>query len=113
MRLHWLTAAGLSIVAAVAGAKLPPPTPEAQQAAAAKKAKDAEELKRAQEALARVQDQIAARYKRNHAGTGGSQPGAGPTEQGNLPKTVKEGPGQAGPQGGREQSAEAHSTPAK
>ena len=47
MRLHWLAAAGLSIVAAVAGAKLPAPTPEEQQAAAAKKAKDAEQLKQA------------------------------------------------------------------
>ena len=91
MRLHWLAAAGLSIAAAVAGAKLPPPTPAEQEAAAAKKAKDAEQLKQAQEALTRVQDQIAARYRRTHAGTGGGQPGAGPTEQAHLPKTVKEG----------------------
>lgn len=112
MRLHWLAAAGLSLAAAVAGAKLPPPTPEEQQAAAAKKAKAAEQVEHQKEALARVQDQIAARYRRKHAGPD-AVPAAGPTEAGNMPKTLEVPPGQAGPQGGREQSAEAHSTEVK
>ena len=111
MRLHWLAAAGLSVAAAVAGAKLPPPTPEEQQAAAEKKAKAAEQLKQQQEALTRVQDQIAARYKRSHPGGGSTA--TGPTDMGDMPKTLKVPAGEAGPQGGREQSAEAHSAEAK
>ena len=50
-----------------ASAKLPPPTPEQQQATAAKKAKDAEAAKADAEALAKVQDQIAARFGRGSA----------------------------------------------
>jgi hypothetical protein len=50
------------LLAAPAIAKLPPPTPEQQQAAEAKKAKDAQDAKAQAEALAKVQDQIAARF---------------------------------------------------
>jgi hypothetical protein len=50
------------LLAAPAIAKLPPPTPEQQQAAEAKKAKDAQAAKEQADALAKVQDQIAARF---------------------------------------------------
>jgi len=50
------------LLAAPAIAKLPPPTPEQQQAAEAKKAKDAQDAKAQADALAKVQDQIAARF---------------------------------------------------
>ncbi|EKZ96244.1 hypothetical protein SGO26_24380 [Cupriavidus metallidurans] len=50
------------LLAAPAIAKLPPPTPEQQQAAEARKAKEAQDAKAQADALAKVQDQIAARF---------------------------------------------------
>ena len=65
-RLHALSGAVAlalgCLMAAPASAKLPPPTPVQQQAAEAKKAKDAQDAKAQAEALAKVQDQIAARF---------------------------------------------------
>lgn len=55
------------LVAGVVGAafaKLPPPTEEQKAAAAAAKAKAAEAAKREAEALARAQDRVVERYKK-------------------------------------------------
>jgi len=114
MSTRWMLAAALAAATAVAMAKLPPPTPEQAQAAAAKKEQEQAQLQKEKELLDRAQDRVADRYKRTKgvASTGSSER-AGRTEDHNLPKTVKELPRDAGPQGGRQQSAEAHSTPAR
>ena len=112
MRASYLIAIALSALAGVAIAKLPPLTPQQQEAAAAKKAAEAAQLEREKQALERAQDRVAEYYKRTK-GKGGGVGAAPRTETTNMPKQARELPGQAGPQGGREQSAEAHSTPAK
>jgi hypothetical protein len=89
-------------------ARLPAPTPEEQAAAEKKKAAQAQDTKREQEALTRVQDALAARFGKSAAAQG-----AGPTEQANLPAKAVEQDGQAGPTGGTRQSAEAHSSQAR
>ena len=98
----------LALAAAPAYARLPPLTPEQQSAAEQKKAEEAQKARAEQEALTRVQDRIAAQFGRK-----GSGAGSGQTEQGNLPQKSVEPAGTAGPTGGRAQSAEAHSTPAR
>ena len=112
MRSTHVVAVVLAALAGVAVAKLPPLTPEQQQAAAAKKEAEQAQLEKEKQALTKAQDRVAEYYKRTKAKAGGRS-GAGPTEAGNMPKTTGELPRQAGPQGGREQSAEAHSAPAK
>ena len=112
MRAHRLLAIALSALAGVAVAKLPPLSPEQQQAAAEKKAKEAAQLEEQKQALERSQNRVAEYYKRTK-GKGGGAGAAARTEDTNMPKQTRVLPGQAGPQGGREQSAEAHSTPAK
>lgn len=94
--------------AATAHARLPGLTPEQSQLAETKKAEEAQQAREQQQALERVQDRIAAQF-----GSGKRNPAAGPTEQGQLPQKAVEASGSTGPQGGRRQSAEAHSTPAK
>ncbi len=96
----------------VAAAKLPAPTPEQQQAAAAKKEQEQAQLEKEKELLARAQDRVAEYYKRAKGGSGIQRTGAR-TEDTNMPKTTKELPRQTGPHGGKAQSAEAHSAPAK
>jgi hypothetical protein len=114
MRLHhWMMAMGLCAATAVALAKLPPPTPEQEQAAAEKKAKQQAQLEQEKRALERAQDRVVEYYKRTKGSAKASTQAGGTVEDTNMPKTVRVLPGQAGPQGGREQSAEAHSTPAK
>ena len=112
MSVRWMAAAALAAVAAAAVAKLPAPTPEQQQAAATKKEQEQAQLEKEKQLLERAQDRVAERYKRTKGG-GGAQRTAGRTEDTNMPKTTKELPREAGPQGGTKQSAEAHSTPAK
>jgi hypothetical protein len=109
----WLVGAALCIAAAVAAAKLPAPTPDQQAAAAAKKEQQKAQLEKEKELLERAQDRVADHYKRTKGKSAAGSRSAGPTEDTNMPKTTKVLPGQAGPQGGREQSAEAHSAPAK
>src|SRR6185295_19768592 len=106
-RLKYAALTCAMLAAGVALAKLPPPTPEEQAAATAKKAKEAEQVEKEKEALARVQDRVVAAYKKEH----GSAPpqAAGRTSTENLPKTVTELPGQVGPTPAKQQSAEAHS----
>ena len=113
MSTRWMVAAALAAATAVAVAKLPPPTPEQEQAAAAKKEQEKAQLEKEKQLLERAQDRVAERYKRTNAASGGAQRAAGRTEDTNMPKTTKELPREAGPQGGTKQSAEAHSAPAK
>lgn len=102
-----LFVAGALYVAPV-HAKLPPPSAEQQAAAAQKKAEEAEKAREQQEALTKVQDRIAGKF-----GRGPSAGGGGQTAKGDMPQKAVDAKGSAGPTGGREQSAEAHSTPAR
>lgn len=113
MRLNYGAALVMSALAGVALAKLPAPTPEQEQAAATKKAAEQVQLEKARQELDRAQDRVADYYKRTKGGSGGSSVAPGKTEAKNMPKTTQELPGSAGPRGGKEQSAEAHSAPAK
>ncbi|ODV42006.1 hypothetical protein AWV79_30830 [Cupriavidus sp. UYMMa02A] len=99
-----LVAAMLMAVALPAGARLPPPTPEQQQAADARKATEAEQAKHQAEELAQVQDQIAARF-----GKKGAADASGATEPGKVSQKAAEATQAAGPHGGTSPSAEAHS----
>lgn len=90
----------------VAHAKLPPPTPEQQAAADAKKAKEAETAKVEAEKLAQVQDRIAARFGK---GPSAGASAAAQTEPGKVSQKTVEAPNSSGPHGGTSPSAEAHS----
>lgn len=100
----------LLCIASFAWAKLPPPSPEEQAAAAQKKAQQQAQAEEQKKALEQAQDRVAESYKRNHSTASGAS--AGSTEQKDLPKATRVLPGEAGPQAGREPSAEAHSAPA-
>jgi hypothetical protein len=103
------------IAAALAGAalaKLPPLSPEQEQAAAAKKQAEQVQLEKEKQALERAQDRVAEYYKRTKGKSGGSAGGARVADT-NMPKTTRELPRDTAPQGGRQPSAEAHSAPAK
>jgi hypothetical protein len=109
-----VAAAAFAFAAASTWATLPPPTPQEQAAAAEKKAMEEARLKQEKVQLERVQDEVAARYKRAHPGQGGQGASGGPgVNPADLPKDVKVGPGDNAPHGGTKQSAEAHSAPAK
>ncbi|MCO5397900.1 hypothetical protein [Ralstonia soli] len=99
-------AIGLAVAALPhpAHGKLPPPTP-AEQAAAAQKA-ETERVQKVQEQaqLAEVQDRLATRF-----GKGGNNAPDATTPMNQLPKSVAEAPGTAGPHGGSRPSAESHS----
>jgi hypothetical protein len=99
---------------AVAGplsAKLPPPTPAQEAAEAERRAREEAQLQAQKAALERAQDAVAARYKRERGGALSVESG-GRVSDTNMPKTARELP-PAGPHGGSQQSAEAHSAPAK
>lgn len=113
MRKVYAIAIVMSALAGVALAKLPPPTPEQEQAAAAKKEAEAAQLEKEKQLLERAQDRVTQYYKRQKGISGGVAPVAHRTEDTNMPKTTGELPRDAGPQGGRQPSAEAHSAPAK
>lgn len=100
----------MALASGVASAKLPPPTPEEQAAAAQKKAQEAEQLEKEKAQLERAQNRVAERYRKAH---GGSAQSAGKTHDQNMPKTTSELPKGVGPTPQRGQSAEAHSAPAK
>jgi hypothetical protein len=106
-----LTAALAVACVTVVHAKLDPPTPDELAAAARKRDVEVEQLKREQQALTRVQDEIAARYRREHPGAGAPQP-TGQTPREELPRTARELPRDGGPHGRDEPGAEAHSAPA-
>jgi hypothetical protein len=96
----------IALAAPIAEAKLPPPTPEEVAAEQQKQATEKARLERAKAALEKAQDRVAERYRRD----GPAQPTAGVSDT-NMPNTVKQR--QTVPQGGDDQSAEAHSAPAK
>lgn len=102
LRRLLVSCAMLSFAAGPLHARLPAPTPEQQQAADAKKAKEAEAAKSQAEALGRVQDTLAARFGK------GASAGA-TTDAGKMPQKAAEAPRSAGPHGGTAPSAEAHS----
>jgi hypothetical protein len=95
-----------------AAAKLPPPTPAEQTAQQEKRAQEEAQLEREKAKLERVQDEVAERYLRER-GSGLPRGGEGRVADTNMPYRVRELPRSAGPHGGTEQSAEAHSAPAK
>src|SRR3954465_16030117 len=119
MRKSQVIAIILSAAAGVALAKLPPLTPEQQEAAAAKKEAEKAQLEKEKQALDKAQDRVADYYKRTKGGSSaaGSGGGAGSTgqrtEDTNVSSKAVRAPRSEGPVGGRAQSAEAHSTPAK
>jgi predicted outer membrane protein len=112
MRLTHVAAVVMSALAGVAIAKLPPLSPEQQEAAAAKKQTEQAQLEKEKEALERSQNRVVEYYKKTTGGAGPATP-TRKTEDTNVSKKAVEGPGQTAPQGGTKQSAEAHSTPAK
>lgn len=86
---------------APAQARLPAPSAEQQRAADERKAKEAEAAKQQADALARVQDQIAARFGKGAQPTGNTPP----SEVSQKAAEVRP----SGPHGGTAPSAEAHS----
>lgn len=100
--------AGALLASGVAIGKLPPPTPEAQTATAAKKAKEAEQLEKEKVLLERAQNRVAERSRKTRAG-----PAGGKISDQNMPKTASELPRGVGPTPERPHSGEAHSAPAK
>jgi hypothetical protein len=98
-------------------AKLPPPTPEAQAASEKKSGVDKAQLLKEQEALSRVQDRVAERYRRDLVKQGKVPHSPTPVNQvtatKDLPKVIGVPPRSDGPRGGTTPSAEAHSAPAK
>ena len=111
--MHTIKACLLAAAIAISGtavAKLPAPTPEEQAATEARKAKEKEQLEQEKAALERVQDRIAARYRK-----AGAAPAAGGarTSDENMPRTTSELPRGVGTKPDRPPSAEAHSAPAK
>jgi len=97
----------LACSAPIAGAKLPPPTPEEMAAREQRAAQEKAQLEREKALLEQAQDRVAELYRRARPAPAG---GASDT---NMPNTVHQLPGDAGPRGGQKQSAEAHSAPAK
>ena len=95
------------LTAPLAQAKLPPPTPEEIAAQQTRRTQEEARLAKEKELLERAQDRVADRYRRDAA-----QPAAG-VKAADLPNNTKQPPGTAAPEGGRRQSAEAHSAPAK
>lgn len=112
MRIAFGAALVMSALAGVALAKLPPPTPEQQEAAAAKKQADAASVEKEKELLDKAQNRVVDYYKKTKGGSGPATP-SGKTETTNISRKAVEGPGTAAPRGDKNQSAEAHSTPAK
>ena len=114
MRIAYVAALAMSAAAGVALAKLPPLTPEQQEAAAQKKQVDAAAVEKEKELLDKAQNRVVDYYKKTKGGAAaGASTAAGKTETTNISRKAVEGAGSAGPKGGKSQSAEAHSTPAK
>ena len=96
------------LAAPLAQAKLPPPTPEELATQQERRAQEEARLATEKAQLERAQDRVAERYRGGQA----AQP-AGGVKKVDLPQNTKQAPGDAVPEGGRRQSAEAHSAPAK
>ena len=108
MNLAYPVIVAFAWFAQVAEAKLPPPTPQEVAAQQEKRAVEEAQLQREKALLEKAQDRVSERYRRDRAQNGG-----GRVSDTNMPNNVRQLPGTAAPQGGREQSAEAHSAPAK
>jgi hypothetical protein len=108
MKIAYAVVIAFTCLTQAAVAKLPPPTPQEIAAQQEKRAAEEAQLQREKALLERAQERVAERYRRDRAQTGG-----GRVSDTNMPNNVRELPGNAPPQGGREQSAEAHSAPAK
>lgn len=108
MKLAYPLLVAVALSVPIAEAKLPPPTPQELAAQQEKRAEEEARLQREKVLLEKAQDRVAERYR----GGRPRQP-AGGVSTADLPNNVKQAPGSAPPQGGREQSAEAHSAPAK
>jgi hypothetical protein len=111
MRTTYAIAILMAGVTGLALAKLPPLTPEQQEAAATKKEAEKAQLEKEKLLLERAQDRVAEYYKRTKGSTRATA--AGRVEDTNMPKTTRELPRDSGPKGGTQPSAEAHSAPAK
>lgn len=98
-----IIAAAIAAAAIPAIAKLPPPTPEERAALEKKRALEQEQVAREKAALDRAQDRVAQRYR------GQAHDSSAKTDADKMPKTARELPRDAGPQGDKEPSAEAHS----
>ncbi len=98
------------LAAPLAQAKLPPPTPEQVAAQQERQKQDEARLAKEKEQLERAQDRVAERYRKENGAA--AQPSGGVRKE-DLPQNTKQQPGGAPPEGGRRQSAEAHSAPAK
>lgn len=105
----WISAALMSVIAGVAIAKLPPPTPEQVQAAATKKEQETANAEKEKQLLEKAQERVVQHYKRTKGGAGATPTGRTET----VPNAAVVPAGEAGPKGGTKQSAEAHSAPAK
>ncbi len=115
MRILWIAAAVMAMTSVTAGAKLPAPSPEQVEAAATKSAQEQANAEIQKALLAKAQDRVVEYYKRTKgASAAGAGTGrAGQTQSSDIPKAAVVPAGQAGPKGGTQQSAEAHSAPAK
>jgi hypothetical protein len=96
------------LAASLAEAKLPAPTPEQLAAEQNRRTQEEARLAKEKEQLERAQDRVAERYRQGRA----PQASSGVTKE-DLPNNTKQAPGAGAPEGGRRQSAEAHSAPAK
>ena len=109
-----MAAAALLMVASAAIAKLPPPTPEQVQAAETKKTQEAANAEKQKILLEQAQNRVADSYRRTHGGSASNAGRGGMQVQSkDIPRAAVVPAGQAGPKGGTQQSAEAHSAPAK
>jgi hypothetical protein len=111
MRMRFMAAAIMTAAATAAVAKLPPPTPEEARDAAVKKQQQQANLEKQKILLDAAQDRVVEYYER----TKGSRtaPGRVQADSNVLPQKAVEPVGAAGPQSGKDPSAEAHSTPVK
>ncbi len=91
----------------VAHAKLPPPTPAEQEAAAAKEVETKVLAEKQKVLLGQAQDRIAARYGAGMSNTGAT------TQAKDMPKASDVAPKGVGPTPQQQQSGESHSAPAK
>jgi hypothetical protein len=108
MKRDLLVLATAIVVAALpAIAKLPPPSPEERAAAEQKRAREQAQVEREKADLQRAQERVAQRYR------GQSRNTSARTDPDTLPKSARELPRDAGPQGDKKPSAEAHSAPVK
>ena len=111
MRIRLMAVILMSAAATATLAKLPPLTPEEAQAAAAKKDQEQVNLEKQKILLDKAQDRVVEHYKRTK---GAAAAGAGRAVQADtktLPQKAVEPAGAAGPQRGKDASAEAHGNP--